>query len=1013
MFPPSLPSFLPPSLFPSTNTCAPQISVRRLHEFPMKHGVTCVCVSVAAPVQGRGAGGGGVCGGRLLVAGSVQNHVTIYRLDDLAQSGPPLKMLKRSTNLKQDLQLYMHTLGNTLLDGTLLEWLIVNSKELELAQLLQIRPGVCLLPLACGKSALELATLMRSAKTLEHLLEAAVSFALNGEPSFTLVGPNGPRGEHPSHANIRLLPPAMRRVTDAIRVALHSEDMSQVIARFLRQLPTLQLQIPPKLLPRTITPHFMGSPSPSGCSPHDLFSPIWSHPRTAPESREGGFSSSAEVIMLPGLANSTILQLLADQTPDLLYTEPIRCLIDAMRQNGIERIFYIQCLVFWGLICCYTLFVFAAVSLPAHTSETVNKNMFVLTLSHAEEYPWLWAGAVSGAASVLMSIYFLLREAHELFGDSAYDEEALEAEQSALLSKLGVSAAVPNASKNGDGVKPNEAGTWAYSGTRASPFGRLDPHKRASVWSAVTRLSDSRSNDRRSIAAFSRASTRSLLRGWSTSEGATNMCDGSLSLWKTVKTAVNVFSWKDRLLVNASRAATDARTADEPSSSGGRSWPVSGARTTEPQRSKGRAAGDARSPATNPRIWAYSSKGVWKRLRAAMSRWLCMDASYFLHLWNILGLLSYALVISSFVRFVLAWAHCADVLAGGHEEDALLGAGAAQGGEGGGGIRREGASARAGVESCREELVQLRVLTALAIPVLYLYSLYYLRSVDTFAFYVRMLKEIIKDFVPFLVIFIWFVLSVTAAFWSLACAQTEEDDDAWRGFAALLHAVAQIPFETQSPSELEACFVRESPFSATAHVLFWYLVFMLSLLSLNALIAIMGSTYNTVSKRHKQQQYKEWAQIIGDVVRQWPDWKRAQWEKQFYWIHALRPRKGTDAMPSPHATLCYQLNHELGPEPAPRSTGGPRAGCRCISNGACVGRNPEYQTPEGYISVGAGESTAVVPGALVSSSSEDFVQNGHKVVLDRLGQLDASMSGVVQMMADFTGALEKRMVEIK
>ena len=87
---------------------------------------------------------------------------------------------------------------------------------------------------------------------------------------------------------------------------------------------------------------------------------------------------------------STILQLLADQTPDLLYTEPIRCLIDAMRQNGIERIFYTQCLVFWGLICCYTFFVFAAVSLPAHMQETVEAEMF--SLSHAADYPVLWAG---------------------------------------------------------------------------------------------------------------------------------------------------------------------------------------------------------------------------------------------------------------------------------------------------------------------------------------------------------------------------------------------------------------------------------------------------------------------------------------------------------------------------------------------------------------------------------------------------------------------------------------------
>ena len=29
----------------------------------------------------------------------------------------------------------------------------------------------------------------------------------------------------------------------------------------------------------------------------------------------------------------------------------------------------------------------------------------------------------------------------------------------------------------------------------------------------------------------------------------------------------------------------------------------------------------------------------------------------------------------------------------------------------------------------------------------------------------------------------------------------------------------------------------------------------------------------------------------GDVIRQWPDKKRAEWEKKFYWIHTLKPRK--------------------------------------------------------------------------------------------------------------------------
>ena len=69
-----------------------------------------------------------------------------------------------------------------------------------------------------------------------------------------------------------------------------------------------------------------GSPSPSGRLANEEALLIW----TKEHSQQGGFPSTAEVVMLPGLANFTILELLADQTSDLLYTEPIRFLIDAM-----------------------------------------------------------------------------------------------------------------------------------------------------------------------------------------------------------------------------------------------------------------------------------------------------------------------------------------------------------------------------------------------------------------------------------------------------------------------------------------------------------------------------------------------------------------------------------------------------------------------------------------------------------------------------------------------------------
>ena len=244
-----------------------------IHEFPTHHGINCISADPD---------------GNWLLFGTTHGHVTMYRLDDLRQCGPSLKMFQHSHNTSQDIMRYMSSLGTTLLDGSLMQWLIVNGRVDELNTLLSVRPSAALMPLEvcmtlisicmlkvvfvgqhywalktlnvngfkqCGKSALELATLMRSSKTLELLLFAAVEFALKGEPHFDALGgfiPSASKNED----RTRLLPPAMRRVTDCIRLALQSIDMTEVISRFLHQLPTYELQIPGKFLPRCITQRF-------------------------------------------------------------------------------------------------------------------------------------------------------------------------------------------------------------------------------------------------------------------------------------------------------------------------------------------------------------------------------------------------------------------------------------------------------------------------------------------------------------------------------------------------------------------------------------------------------------------------------------------------------------------------------------------------------------------------------------------------------------------------------------
>ena len=111
------------------------------------------------------------------------------------------------------------------------------------------------------------ATLMRSSKTLEMLLEAAVRFARCGEPQFHALLSDSPNVA--DRTDTQLLPPAMRRVTDCIRVALQSSDMAEVILRFLRQLPTLQLDIPIRFLPRSVSQTFQVLVGFALCCDHD------------------------------------------------------------------------------------------------------------------------------------------------------------------------------------------------------------------------------------------------------------------------------------------------------------------------------------------------------------------------------------------------------------------------------------------------------------------------------------------------------------------------------------------------------------------------------------------------------------------------------------------------------------------------------------------------------------------------------------------------------------------------
>jgi hypothetical protein len=95
------------------------------------------------------------------------------------------------------------------------------------------------------------------------------------------------------------------------------------------------------------------------------------------------------------------------------------------------------------------------------------------------------------------------------------------------------------------------------------------------------------------------------------------------------------------------------------------------------------------------------------------------------------------------------------------------------------------------------------------------------------------------------------------------------------------------------------CGLRSSERLVT-HFLFWGLMFLSALIMLNALIAIMNNTYNTLQAQWDQQIKKTWAEITSDVISNWPKDQRARWEKKFYWLHLVGP---SDAETKPAENL--------------------------------------------------------------------------------------------------------------
>lgn len=732
-----------------------ELTVEPFIKFSTRNGVNCLHVTQD---------------GSTLCVGGRDKYISFYRLDTLSLCGPSMPMLKRSSDASLDISQHKSALGPLLMEGTMMEWILKDDKVKALETLLHHRPGAALLPLPDGTSTFDTAIRLRRSRILATLLKAVVNFTMNGEESIAVHG-----WEHPEpHADYpirqgafwRLPSPALRRVTDCFKLALRLRDMTEVVKRFLNDLPLLHLDyFEAADLPFVPSKQFLGSSSSSGLTPGSPLQCIW---RTKYKELEHGrgFPAMATVMLLPGLTDSSLLSLLARQSPDILVTPPIRTLLDAMRYNGIQDSFYALFFLFTVLIFTHTVFVAAIVDLAHGNGGRLSWFLRAGALLVSDKCqdrslsktPEFFLCMICGCVSVLMGAYYFIREMNELFDHRQDDDDGV------LL-----------VNHNHEQGEANQQANHASWQNRLFQDTGLCSWENDESFSATTRQLDV-DESLQSMMLRSEGNQAPCFRIMLTQNELLNGHPSSVEDQQHRKRSSIV-----------SGVHREASLVDVESGSHHQSSHLN---------HKLKATAKVIASTLNMRhhltqdlpsfTRSNASKHPWKVRHKYLSlthwlRTLCtrlstclasasktaLNAStrnkinilYFKSFWNWLALLQCVLIWSTFISFILAWGACSESVctqtsdAGDNELPEPTG--------------NEGAEENVPKLRCNQAITQVRLCASLSIPVMYTYSLYYFRCFDAMSFYVRIIFAIIADMRYFIFIKIWLLFAFSTGIFAL------------------------------------------------------------------------------------------------------------------------------------------------------------------------------------------------------------------------------------------------------
>lgn len=165
---------------------------------------------------------------------------------------------------------------------------------------------------------------------------------------------------------------------------------------------------------------------------------------------------------------------------------------------------------------------------------------------------------------------------------------------------------------------------------------------------------------------------------------------------------------------------------------------------------------------------------------------------------------------------------------------------------------------------------QRRVIASISCLVIWMKMFDWLRLFDATSFYIKLIMQTIKDIMPFMSIFPFFMFTVGTSVYILNM-EREDDSEVMDEYLGQWTIDVFISQYLLALGDWDTGSFSEGSNKQLIYVFFLVATFLTAITALNMLIAIMGDTFGKVLEGHQKHSREMKISILADYINQFPE----------------------------------------------------------------------------------------------------------------------------------------------